>query len=260
MSSPVHTVVARAVTNAAGEHTVLNASGYVTARRERTVSSKAPARLTRCRRGGMKVTEGQILARLDDTNVKARPRVGPRPVDPRPRRRGGDPGAIKEADPGIAAPDRSPEKPGGARVGLRSRLLRPPRFRARLAQQQGGRRGGGEQCRRLAAAVRRHGHPRTVCRYRHLGRTPKTGEMIFEMSPGGFTRRASATDRRHGNRGRSSSHGTGRHRSRLRDGDAVSRLENPLPRDRDHPDGRSQQVHGQVRVGFDKLDRASCPK
>jgi HlyD family secretion protein len=53
------------------EHTVLNASGYVTARREATVSSKVTGKVTEVLiEEGMKVKEGQILARLDDTNVK----------------------------------------------------------------------------------------------------------------------------------------------------------------------------------------------
>jgi RND family efflux transporter MFP subunit len=68
----VRAAVARAVTNAAGERMVLNASGYVTARREATVSSKVTGKVTEVLvEEGMKVVEGQILARLDDTNVKA---------------------------------------------------------------------------------------------------------------------------------------------------------------------------------------------
>ena len=52
-------------------HTVLNASGYVTARREATVSSKVTGKVTEVLiEEGMKVKEGQILARLDDTNIK----------------------------------------------------------------------------------------------------------------------------------------------------------------------------------------------
>jgi len=68
----VHTAVARAMTSVAGERTVLNASGYVTARREATVSSKVTGKVTEVLiEEGMKVAEGQVLARLDDTNVKA---------------------------------------------------------------------------------------------------------------------------------------------------------------------------------------------
>ena len=54
------------------ERTVLNASGYVTARRQATVSSKVTGKVTEVLvEEGLRVKEGQVLARLDDTNVKA---------------------------------------------------------------------------------------------------------------------------------------------------------------------------------------------
>jgi RND family efflux transporter MFP subunit len=50
---------------------VLNASGYVTARRAATVSSKVTGKVVEVLiEEGMKVKEGQVLARLDDTNIK----------------------------------------------------------------------------------------------------------------------------------------------------------------------------------------------
>jgi RND family efflux transporter MFP subunit len=68
----VHTAVARDAMDGNGDHTVLNASGYVTARREATVSSKVTGKVTEVLiEEGMKVTNGQIVARLDDSNVKA---------------------------------------------------------------------------------------------------------------------------------------------------------------------------------------------
>jgi RND family efflux transporter MFP subunit len=69
----VHTALARAIpVSAAGERTVLNASGYVTARRAATVSSKVTGKVAEVLvEEGMKVAEGQVLARLDDTNVRA---------------------------------------------------------------------------------------------------------------------------------------------------------------------------------------------
>lgn len=52
--------------------TVLNASGYVTARREATVSSKVTGKVSEVLvEEGMKVEEGQVLARLDSSNVTA---------------------------------------------------------------------------------------------------------------------------------------------------------------------------------------------
>jgi HlyD family secretion protein len=67
------TAVVREVSAAApGERTVLNASGYVTARREATVSSKVTGKVADVLiEEGMKVQEGQVLAHLDSTNVLA---------------------------------------------------------------------------------------------------------------------------------------------------------------------------------------------
>jgi RND family efflux transporter MFP subunit len=68
----VHTVIAREAASTGGDRTVLNASGYVTARRAATVSSKITGKVTEVLvEEGMSVKDGQILARLDDTNVKA---------------------------------------------------------------------------------------------------------------------------------------------------------------------------------------------
>jgi len=67
----VHTVVAREIGSSGAERTVLNASGYVTARRAATVSSKVTGKVVEVLiEEGMKVKEGQVLARLDDTNIK----------------------------------------------------------------------------------------------------------------------------------------------------------------------------------------------
>ncbi|MSU58461.1 MAG: efflux RND transporter periplasmic adaptor subunit [Pedosphaera sp.] len=68
----VRTAVAREIASGGGERTVLNASGYVTARRAATVSSKVTGKVIEVLvEEGMRVKEGQVLARLDDTNVKA---------------------------------------------------------------------------------------------------------------------------------------------------------------------------------------------
>jgi HlyD family secretion protein len=68
----VRMAVAREIPSGGGERTVLNASGYVTARRAATASSKVTGKVVEVLiEEGMKVKEGQVLARLDDTNVKA---------------------------------------------------------------------------------------------------------------------------------------------------------------------------------------------
>jgi RND family efflux transporter MFP subunit len=63
-----------AVARAAGQGPapVLDASGYVTARRQATVSAKITGKVVEVLiEEGMRVTEGDVLARLDDTEVKA---------------------------------------------------------------------------------------------------------------------------------------------------------------------------------------------
>lgn len=69
----VRTIVAREVMAGPGAaRTVLNASGYVTARREATVSSKITGKVMEVLiEEGVKVTQDQVLARLDDTNARA---------------------------------------------------------------------------------------------------------------------------------------------------------------------------------------------
>ncbi len=70
---PIEIEVATVTQRAAGtQATVLNASGYVTARRRATVSSKITGKVIEVNVDeGMAVREGQILARLDDTTPRA---------------------------------------------------------------------------------------------------------------------------------------------------------------------------------------------
>ena len=68
----VRTVAARAAAPAGGAGSVLDASGYVTARRQATVSAKITGKVSEILiEEGMRVTEGAVLARLDDTEAKA---------------------------------------------------------------------------------------------------------------------------------------------------------------------------------------------
>jgi len=67
----VRTLPARELKSQAAS-TVLNASGYVTARRQATVSSKFTGKVTEVLiEEGMLVGQGQVLARLDDSNIRA---------------------------------------------------------------------------------------------------------------------------------------------------------------------------------------------
>jgi len=73
-TAPVTTATVRleSAADAAAADAVLNASGYVTARRRSTVSSKITGKVTEVLvEEGMQVREGQVLARLDDSTVRA---------------------------------------------------------------------------------------------------------------------------------------------------------------------------------------------
>ena len=68
----VDTAVVRQTTAGDGQPTVLNASGYVTARRQATVSSKVTGKVVEVLvEEGMVVRKGQVLARLDDTTERS---------------------------------------------------------------------------------------------------------------------------------------------------------------------------------------------
>ena len=68
----VSTAAVRQTVAADGQPTVLNASGYVTARLQSTVSSKVTGRIVEVLvEEGMAVAEGQVLARLDDTTERS---------------------------------------------------------------------------------------------------------------------------------------------------------------------------------------------
>jgi len=68
----VHTALAQSLGAASGNASVLDATGYVTARREATVSAQITGTLTQVLiEEGDHVKEGQVLGRLDDTAQRA---------------------------------------------------------------------------------------------------------------------------------------------------------------------------------------------
>jgi len=74
--------VATGGSGASGGAAVLNASGYVVARRQATVSAKTTGRVAEVLiEEGMSVQEGQVLARLDDTTVKPQHALSLRQLD-----------------------------------------------------------------------------------------------------------------------------------------------------------------------------------
>ena len=81
-ATPVQTAVARAQSGGGSAKTLLNASGYVTARRAATVSSKVTGKVVEVLvEEGRKVEEGEVLARLDASNVEAGLRLAEAQLD-----------------------------------------------------------------------------------------------------------------------------------------------------------------------------------
>lgn len=79
---PVQTAEARAAGADDADSTVLNASGYVVARREATVSSKVTGKVTEVLfEEGDKVKADQVLARLDDSDERAQLAVAQAQLD-----------------------------------------------------------------------------------------------------------------------------------------------------------------------------------
>ena len=69
----VETEIVRRPPSAAAASSVLDASGYVTARREATVSSEVTGKVVEILvEEGMRVEADQVVARLDDTSQRAR--------------------------------------------------------------------------------------------------------------------------------------------------------------------------------------------
>jgi RND family efflux transporter MFP subunit len=68
----VHVATAQPIAGGASEGSILDASGYVVARRQATVASKITARMVELDiEEGDHVKAGQIIAKLDDTNIRA---------------------------------------------------------------------------------------------------------------------------------------------------------------------------------------------
>ncbi len=188
---PVSVQVASTTERAAGtQAAVLNASGYVTARRRATVSSKVTGKVVEVDvEEGMAVKAGQVLARLDDASARAA--AGPRAgaarsgaAEPGRKRRpvaGGEGHAWPRPGPGRGRAGHA----GGSRLGAGRRrrgggARRPPSAsRSRSASRQ--------------VDVQRAELDNTVIRAPFSGiaisKDAQPGEMVSPVSAGGgFTR------------------------------------------------------------------------
>lgn len=185
----VRTAVAREVASGPGvDRTVLNASGYVTARREATVSSKVTGKVTEVLiEEGLRVADGQILARLDDTNVQASLRLARAQLaaveagfeETRVR--------VREAELEQQRQTALARDGANAKADLDRAEAAASAFRARLAQQR-----TELTVAERTVAVWQQQLDDTVIRAPFAGivtsKNAQPGEMISPMSSGGFTR------------------------------------------------------------------------
>jgi HlyD family secretion protein len=133
----VHTVVAREIASGGGERTVLNASGYVTARRAATASSKVTGKVVEVLiEEGMKVREGQVLARLDDTNVKASLNVAQAQLESAKRVVGETQAQLKQAESEFQRTTELSKLKIASQSDLDSAEANAKTLRARLARQE----------------------------------------------------------------------------------------------------------------------------
>ena len=98
-AAPVKTATVTASTGAAAPGAVLNASGYVTARRRATVSSKVTGKVLEVYvEEGKAVRKGQVLATLDDSQVRAALAVSQAQLEASRRGAAEDEARLREAE------------------------------------------------------------------------------------------------------------------------------------------------------------------
>jgi RND family efflux transporter MFP subunit len=184
----VTTAMAREVTNTAGDRTVLNASGYVTDRREATVSSKVTGKVTEVHiEEGVAVKQGQLLAKLDDTNAQASVQLARAQLaaaragleETRVR--------LKEAELELQRQTQLRQNQVAALADYDRAEAAAHAWRARLAQQQ-----SELTVAERSLAVWEQQADDTIIRAPFAGivtsKNAQPGEMISPMSSGGFTR------------------------------------------------------------------------
>ena len=184
----VRTEVARELAGPVGERTILNASGYVTARREATLSSKITGRVTEVLiEEGQSVAVGQIIARLDDTNVQASLLLARAQLDAAGTALEESRVRIHEAELELKRQSNLLAAQVSPQVDYDRAEASLLAWKARLAQQQSER-----VVAERSVAIWRQQLDDTVIRAPFAGivtsKNAQPGEMISPMSSGGFTR------------------------------------------------------------------------
>ena len=183
----VRTALAQA-TKTEGPRTLLNASGYVTARRQATVSSKGTGRVLDVMvEEGLKVEEGQVLAHIDSSNVEASFRYSRAQLESTRSALGETKANLDLAEKALGRTQKIADVQGVSIAELDKAVADAAMLRARLARQEADLKVGEEQ-----VAIWKQQLDDTIIRAPFSGvvisKNAQPGEMISPMSSGGFTR------------------------------------------------------------------------
>jgi len=189
-SLTVKTTIVRARTAppAGGSQTLLNASGYVTARRAATVSAKVTGKVLEVLvEEGMKVTDGQVVARLDNSNAQASLRLAEAQLEAARRTSDESKPALAFAEHELVRFNKLRATNGASESDIARAELEVASITARIARQQA----------EISVAERtvdewKQQLDDTIIRAPFAGvvttKDAQPGEIISPMSSGGFTR------------------------------------------------------------------------
>jgi RND family efflux transporter MFP subunit len=183
----VHTVVVQE-TSSGGERTLLNASGYVTARRAATVSSKVTGKVIEVLvEEGMQVNEGTVLARIDSSNVERGLHLARAQLESARRTLGETEANLVQAEREFHRISRLAEENNASQVELDRADTEARSLAARLERQK-----ADVSVSEREVALWEQQLDDTVIRAPFGGivtaKNAQAGEMISPMSVGGFTR------------------------------------------------------------------------
>ena len=177
------------LSSAGGAASVLDASGYVTARRSATVSSKRTGRIRRVLvEEGMSVEEGQVVAELDDAAELAQLRLAEAQLAAARSALGETRAELHEAELSFSRLSELNDRGLASEAELDAARATRDRLSARLKSQE-----AAVTVAERAEEVQRQAHSETVIRAPFAGRVidknAQPGEMVSPVSAGGgFTR------------------------------------------------------------------------
>jgi HlyD family secretion protein len=192
---PVKAIVVKAETGGgAAPGAVLNASGYVTARRRATVSSKVTGKVLEVFvEEGRAVKKGQVLAKLDDSQVRAALSVGEAQLETARRGAAEEEARLREADLTLARREQLVKEQVISKSELDSARAEVESLKARIAVAQ-------QQVRVSESIVNQRRTDLVDMQVRApfdgvaISKDAQPGEMISPVSAGGgFTRSGIAT-------------------------------------------------------------------